>query len=419
MELPFKYMVLRIFRKLNDRNMSLVISKVSLVDYFAEFMKKSFFTIEEKRNISESFDFEYELDDLFTKYYKYFDIDNEVVKFDEDYVSDIDDLIIEEKNEYDAAFIHDIDFVIEGSTSFLEIIGVKIRKDLYNYLADLEKQLEECYNQLSDLENYSSLSDVDTSELISRIKKFNMTKIVMLLNAKNLLPKYEYYDLIGYAHNVSESEDYKNEITFLLESEDFDMSDIIPDVFLRSIFFGSDSYMANLRDRLVSNMFPPDNDIKYSTIKFYLTFLDLLNKEIGVYNTLLDMEFVRIKYRIMNTMDSVYGTTLFMGNNGNVLDGISFKERYNFICDAVYYFSREILMYDNEQYRNDDYSVDNTLVYLNNIMKKLLIETYYKLTGDNKIVDEIKGNPLYGINTISSGFVCDIVDKPKGRVKEK
>ena len=76
-------------------------------------------------------------------------------------------------------------------------------------------------------------------------------------------------------------------------------------------------------------------------------------------------------------------------------------------------------MYDNEQYRNDDYSVDNTLVYLNNIIKKLLIETYYKLTGDNKIVDEIKGNPLYGINTISSGFVCDIVDKPKGRVKEK
>lgn len=419
MELPFKYMVLCIIKKLNDRKMPLVINKISLLDYFSEFMEKSYFTIKEKKEIMENFGFDFELVDLCNKYYKYFEVDSENVIFDSDYASEIDSLIIDERNQYDDYFIHDIDFVIEEHVSFLDIIGVKIRKNLYNYLSDLEKDIESCYNEMCDLEIYVGLHGVNTNNLINKIKKLNITKTIMFLNTKNLLSKYEYYDLIRYASNVVNSENYTDDVTLLLEDEYFDMSDIVQDTFLRSIFIGNDSYTSNLRDKLVINMFEIDSDIRCSIIKFYLTFLDLLEKEIGTYNEVVDMEIIRIKYKIMNIMDSVYGTTLFIGNNRNILGENEFKERYNFIEDAALYFAKEILMYDDMQYRNDDYSVDNTLIYLDNIMKKVLITTYYKLTGDENIVDVIKGSLLYGVNTISSGFLKDIVDKSKNKVKEK
>lgn len=419
MELPFKYMVLCIIKKLNDRGMPLVINKSNLLNYFAEFMKKSYFTIEEKQEIKESFDFDYELDDLFDKYYTYFELDGDKIIFDEEYSLDIANLIQEEKKEYEDYLIHDIDFVIDGNTSFLDIIGIKVNKDLYNYLLNMDKELEGYYDEFSDLENYVGLAEVDTSNLINKIKKLSLKRMVMLVNAKNLLSSFEHYDLMNYARNIAENEDLLDEIDLLIEDDNFDMSDIINDVFLRSIFLGSESYISNLKEKLIVNTFDMNTDMKYSRIKFYLTFLELLEREKGKYNDILDTEFVRIKYRIMNVMDSVYDTTLFMGNGRSVFDGIEFKERYYFVQTAVYYFIRELLMYDDEKYKNVEHDVDNTLVYLNNIMKKLLIETYYKLTLEEQVINEIKGNSLYGVNTISSGFLKNIVDKPKGRVREK
>ena len=116
-------------------------------------------------------------------------------------------------------------------------------------------------------------------------------------------------------------------------------------------------------------------------------------------------------------MDSVYNTSLFMNNRDVILD--KFKGNYCFVRDAIYYFIKELLMYDDEKYRNEEYGTDNTMVYLNNIVKKLLIKTYYVITKDDKVIDIINDSGLYGINTISSDFIKDIIDKPKNKIKEK
>lgn len=415
MELPFKYIVLCIIKTLAERNMPLVIDRSDLIDYFKEIMKKSYFTTEEKCEIGENFDFDYELNELFTKYFQYFDNDGQKIIFDENYINELGSLILDETNEFDQQFINDIDFVIEGDTDFLDIIGVEIKKELYNYLLDIEKDIENCYNEMSDLDNYVGLDNVDINPLMSKMKKLHMKKKIMILNANNLLLPIQYNDLVTYASNMTDNGDDLCELSLLIDDEQFNDSDIMYDTFLMSIFTGSDLYLSNLRDSLIINDSEMDRNEFFSKINFYLTFLKLLEKEIKNSNELLNMELIKIKYRIMNVMDSVYGTALFIGKETN--DHKNFKENYDFVCDAVYYFIREILMYDNDKYRNKDCDTENTMIYLNNIIKKLLVETYYELTKDKYIVNMIKENELYGINTISSSFLKDIVDKPRSKIK--
>jgi len=416
MRLPFKYIVLYIMKTLKDRDMPLVINKNILTSYLKELMNKSYFTIEEKKEISDNFDFEFELDDLRCKYYEYFDIDGDIIRFDSDYISELNNLIIDEIEEFDIEIIHDIDFALSGNTTFLDILGVEIKKELYNFLLDIEKEIEDCYSEMSDLENYVGFSEVDTRLLINKIRKLYLKMTLMLLNTRNLLSKMEHHDLMLYASDMADETNDFDDLSLLFEDDNFDQSDIMYDLFLRSIFTGSDLYISNLRDRLIVNIHGMPDTRRYSRIKFYLYFLELLEREIEKYDE-LSIELNRIKYRIMNVMDSVYGTTLFMGNKP--LEYKEFKEDYCFAQVAVYYFVDELLMYDDEKYKNKDTGTENTMVYLDSIMKKLLIETYYKLTKDRKIIDKIKENELYKVNGISSSFLKDIVEKPKTKIKEK
>ena len=418
MELPFKYIVLGIIKKLKDRHMSLMIDKTKLIDYFSEIVRRAYFTIEDKKDIGNNFDFDYELDSLLNKYYKYIDMEDNKIIFDNDYIDEIDRLLLEEKNEFDDyIMIHDIDFIIWDNIVFLDIIGVKINKDLYNYLFDIEKELEESYEEMCRIESYIGIDEVDTSKLINKIKELKIKKIIMLINSKNLLSLFEYDDLTRYACYRVDKENEQEEVTLLLDDDSFDDSDIMYDVFLRSIFTGGNSCASNLRESLGMNGFEKNKDVKYSILNFYLTFLYLLEKEIGTSDEVLSIELTDIKYRVINTMDSIYDTALFMGNR-DIIPG-KFKENYSFIRDAIYYFIKELLMYDDDKYRNEEYGTDNVMVYLNNIVKKLLIENYYILTKDEKVIDIINNSGLYGVNTISSGFLKNIVDKPKSKIKEK
>lgn len=416
MELPFKYIVLCIIRMLNERKMPLVIKKVNLVNYFNEIMKKSYFSIEEKKEIGENFDFEYEVDSLLDEYNTYFEDDGSKIIFDDEYIDELGNLIVDEMNKYDEMLITDIDCVIEGDTAFLDILGVQIKRDLYNYLLNIEKEIEDNYNEMCRLENYVGFAEVDLNPLINKMKSVNMKKTIMLLNTKNLLSRIEQYDLMQYASNNSDNVNENEVVDILYDDLEFSQIDIIEDVFLRSIFTNCDSYVTNLEESLIINYYGMSKNTRYSMIEFYTTFIGSLEKEKEISNAFLQEELINVKYRVMNVLDSVFGTVLFMKNE-YVIDE-RFRENYDFAQKGAYFFAKELLMYDDEKYRNRECDTDNMLIYLNNILKKIFIETYYKLTNDKKIIEMIKENEFYEVNRISSGFLRDIVNNPKIKIKE-
>ena len=59
--------------------------------------------------------------------------------------------------------------------------------------------------------------------------------------------------------------------------------------------------------------------------------------------------------------------------------------------------------------------------YYFNIIKKLYVETYYKLTNDRVIIDLINNSNFYNVNTISSKLFSNIVpsEKNKSKIKKK
>jgi len=415
MELPFKYIVLCIIRTLSERGLALEITTSCLRKYLNKIIEKSYFTIEEKKELIDNFDFEYELSSLLDRYFQYFDNEGNVVSFDNNYIEDLGELILDEFNEYDEELIGNIDVVIEGNTEFLDILGVPIKKELYNYLIEVEKEIEESYDEYARIDSYVGLSEVDIKPLMKKITQCKMKKVILLVNARNLLSYYEHHDLMQYGINVMNKNDDFDELELLISDGTFDETDILDDVLLRSIFTGSDLYMSCMSESIMQNVLGVSDDTKNSTIKFYLTFLDLLDKEIDNSNELLSLELMRIKYRLIYAMDSAYGTFI-VANKDYVFD--EYEENYKFINKTVKYFINELLMYDDEHYRNSECDTDNTMVYLDNIVKKLLIETYYKLTDDKEVITMIKENEFYGVNTISSGFLKDIVEKHKTKVKE-
>ena len=114
----------------------------------------------------------------------------------------------------------------------------------------------------------------------------------------------------------------------------------------------------------------------------------------------------------MNAIDSIYDRALFLAEK-EVTEEVSFEEDYTFMQYEIYYLTTELLNYDDSAYVNSNYHSQNILLYTNNVIKKLLIETYYLLTGDEEIVSYIKGHKLYNVNTISSKLLRKMVKESK------
>ena len=60
---------------------------------------------------------------------------------------------------------------------------------------------------------------------------------------------------------------------------------------------------------------------------------------------------------------------------------------------------------------------DSYIIEYFNIIKKIFVKTYYNLTKNQRVIQIIKNNKLYGINNISSSYFDDIVNTPRRRIK--
>lgn len=416
MELPFNYIVLTYVKILRDRGMKLAIDKLKLITFYFEILNKMFYTQKEKKDILSNFNFEYEWDSFIEKYYTYFDIIEGNVVFDIDYDEELEDLIKKEECNNDFTIIDEIEGIIESNTIFLEILGVKIKKELYKYLLIFDEELDYAYSELSMYDGHEIYGNIDVFRLINNIKKLLFKRTIFLMNTKNLLSHIEYSDLVKYSYDIAEKDCNYDDLHFLYEDIFFDETAILDDAFKRSVFTYAQLSHSTLKSKLTHQLHNENENIKYSKLKFYLTYLEFIEKEIKKENELYS-ELVMIKYRLMQVIDTTYDT--FVYANRNILNNINFDENYSFIEYDVYYFIDELLMYSDEKYKNENFNVENITVYIDNVIKKIYIATYYKLTGDKRIIDCIKNNKLYGINKISSALLDEIITSPNKKIKNK
>ncbi|MBQ8192936.1 MAG: hypothetical protein IJZ46_02575 [Bacilli bacterium] len=416
MELPFNYIVFYLMCILKSRKMPMVIEKVNLLISVKKLVDLLSYDEDEREEIINEFDFNEEINNLVREYNDYIDADNEQI------ILEIDDEILEEimesfELEYNKEILDDIHSAINDNFVFLELIGVKINKDIFNNLLNLERNIEKMYEQLSN-------GQFD-KQLIHKLKLSILKRKMLFSVTENTLDCDEYYDLYLYSLNCAINSDDDAPIHFEIEDEELDVYQFAKNPMLKALFYKEELALYNLANRMDITILKRTGEydfIEVSKLKFYLTFLKHLDNEISKkdINTLLKEELIISKYRLKNALDTVYDTLTIIDNKDYInINELSLKEDYSFIENIILYFTNEVLEYSNDRYEYDDKDFFNLTNYYFNIIKKLLIKTYYTLTDDKRIVDIIKSNKMYKINNISSNLLDDAIEQSKNKKKIK
>ena len=146
--------------------------------------------------------------------------------------------------------------------------------------------------------------------------------------------------------------------------------------------------------------------------KFYLTYYYLLREEMKIVtDDRIKVELNKAKYNLMQVIDSIFDNTLFMNIDNSRLDDVKIDNSYNEF--ETYFFIDELLSYNDDMYNKDD----SYIMEYFNIIKKIFVKTYYNLTKNQRVIQIIKNNKLYGINKISSSYFDDIINTPRRRIK--
>ena len=150
-------------------------------------------------------------------------------------------------------------------------------------------------------------------------------RMLLIMNTKNILSDIEYNDFVCYANSINLNNANLDDFNLLLEDERYNENVILSDLFKKSIFISDELCYTSLFEKLKFNLDTTEKNIKYSKLKFYLTFLELLEEEMNKDDE-ISIELVNIKYRLMFTIDTLYESNVF--TNRNILEGIEFKENY-------------------------------------------------------------------------------------------
>lgn len=410
MEIPFNYILVNIMIVLKERKLKTEISKQNLVDIIDIITYSLCINGEIKAETIIDFDFDYEFDKFYNQNAEYFEVtydkiilDNGVSKKELENILSDDDV--------DADILDRVDDMLQTNISIMELIGVKIRKDLYKWLYSSLSEEEELYGKLFLARENNDL--ILEEKIIKQIKLHSFARRLYFINLGSL--DYDtLYDLSLYADDII-SNSLSEKMPFHIKNDSFDEDLIYSSPFQRILFFSTSpaAYSTAYKiDNYLNSEFGTDLKFYDADYKFYLNYYYLLCKEIDTLpESKLKRQLTITKYTLMTQIDNIFDNTLFMNiDNGDVE---KYDGQFGFNKLEALFFVDEILSYNDKMYQyNDSYAVE----YFNTV-KKIFIKTYYSLTKDNDVVKRITENKFYGVNKTSSKYFDDILNIPRRRIK--
>ena len=410
MEIPFDYILISVMINLKNRKVKTEISKQNLIKIINKIIYDLNINEKKKLEIINNFDFEYELDTFYNNYIEYFELTPDSIILDDNVsIDDLENIL--ENNNIDELTLDEIDSLIESDISVIELMGIKIRKDLYKWLYLSLQEDDKLYRKLLlvRIEKNNLLEE----QIIKQIKKHVFTRRIFFVNLENL-DSDSAYDLLLYSDSLITFSTYKK-LPFNIKNDMFDERNIYNNPFQKSLFFNDSliHYLINYKlDYSFSESMGADLNYHNDDYKFYLKYYYLLCEEIETLSEgKLKNELEITKYRLMMTLDGMFDNTLFMNVDNSNIDDYEGKYKFNEL--EALFFVDEILSYDDKIYEHKD----SYVVEYFNIVKKVFIKIYYVLTKDNNIINRIKENKLYGINKTSTKYFDDILSNPRRRIK--
>lgn len=422
MDIPLNYIILDLMITLKENNKDLMINRKTLIIYLKRIVSLFNFDKAVLEDMVFDFDLNNELSFFLSEYEEYFEMDedNNIVSMYDISLKELKDLLDEEtiSNIYENDLIMDIHNVIHDNYSLLEILGIKINTDIYKLIYELECELEKEYVNLGYSDVFNEFDIVNEKQRIKILKTIINT---MYINIDNNLSSVEYKNLHTYAKSMARRMSGEEREILIHCEPTFDEAMLINNPMDRAIFFKEPSSNYVLDARLEMNNKKKKKVFSYNDIvklNFYLTFLNLLDDEIKrTNNDELRDELIISKYELMYTMDEIYDLMNFNKKE----EVLNINSDYSFIIPIVYFYAFEVLSYDDSEYMVHNTKQKDIMTYFFNIIKKLYIETYYKLTNNEMIINKIKNSSFYGTNMISTELFNSFIPYKdnKKRIRKK
>ena len=408
--MPLDYILFILMKILKEHNRKTIISRDSLIIGIGELLTKSNLSEELKEKLFQDFDFEYEIEMALDKYAGYIsDEDGMIILSPYVKLDTINNLLEESSAFYDKGLLKFIYDFYDYNISVFKVIGIKIETGLYDKGIEYEENIKACYSKLAKAE---LCGDKVPNSLLNDLK-INILKRRFLFNQMKMgLSLQEYNDLYSYSLKNAEllgTDNYK----FKIENDEFNLT-MKEDPFHRVLFFDDGD-----KDLVFSESFYRES--KYNTDEgktkevFYTKVIDIINSRISEYDD-VDEDLIYAKYNLMYAMDVLYQDEdnyngyLFMNDRKNY---INYDEDYSFIEREIFYLIDEVFMYtDIEMSRNDGTDYENTI-------KSILIEAYYKVTKDERVIEAIRSHDNYGKYHFVTQLFDNIINDKKKKTRRK
>lgn len=419
MDIPVAYVIFEIMIILKENNKDTSISTKTLIIFLKELIGLLDFDKEELEDLIFDFDFSNELSFFLSEYEDYFQMEENIITLDDDVSIDKLKYLIEEVTyNYDVQFIIQIYNIISNNYCFLEILGININTQVYDFMLKLEEELEKEY---LDFCYYDLFYEEERYQKIKKIKLLKIIIDTMYINVNNSFDEIDNKNLLKYAKNSSRSMKDEERLLQIFDNPLFNQEYLLNNVLDRAIFINEPVSKYVLSSKMEISFKKKNKSFNMddmARLNFYLMYLKLLNNEINrVLNDDVKDELMMTKYRLMYAIDSIYDLMNFNKEE----EIININHGYGFIVPNVYFYAFEILCCSDSNYKINGTNDKNVITYYFNIIKKLYIETYYKLTGNENIINNIKNNSFYGVNKISTelfnSFIIDDNIKKKKRRK--
>ncbi len=419
MDIPVAYVIFEIMIILKENNKDTSISTKTLIIFLKKLIGLLDFDKEELEDLIFDFDFSNELSFFLSEYEDYFQMEENIITLDDDVSIDKLKYLIEEVTyNYDDQFIIQIYNIISNNYCFLEILGININTQVYDFMLKLEEELEKEY---LDFCYYDLFYEEERYQKIKKIKLLKIIIDTMYINVNNSFDEIDNKNLIKYAKDSSRSMKDEERLLQIFDNPLFNQEYLLNNALDRAIFINEPVSKYVLSSKMETSFKKRNKSFNMddmARLNFYLMYLKLLNNEINrVLNDDVKDELMMTKYRLMYAIDSIYDLMNFNKEE----EIININHGYGFIVPNVYFYAFEILCCSDSNYKINGTNDKNVITYYFNIIKKLYIETYYKLTGNENIINNIKNNSFYGVNKIStelfSSFIIDDNIKKKKRRK--
>lgn len=409
--MPLGYIIFILMKLLKERKKKMIISLEQLYKVISEFFAESQLDEETKENLLGEFNFKYELDVVLDKYTENLVFDgNNIIQISDINIDDLQERMLE----YDSYLIDIIDDFFKFNPSIFEILRIRINTKRYDNLLALEEKIEDAYSSFAECK---MIGQEISNTMIKRLN-YDIAKRNLFINIMSGCSSQDCKDL--YYYSVYKARLNSGDADSLLNFKIYDKKiiDIIEkDVFQRSLFLVDTN-----REYTIVNLLLLHIDVKFrdkiiNKELFYRKVISTIEAKVNnvEYDNLNEL-LMQAKYSLMYVMDMLFYefieeyNYLFKENdikeNNDMID-------CSFVEEEIFYLINEVF-----EYTDIDVAKDTNIDFEVNI-KAILIEAYYGLTKDERVIEAIKSHNNYGKYHFVTELFDDMMKNCNNKTKKR